>query len=74
MAKLLEGYAASGRNSSLGQEKRPTNIVCLGVITKEALSEEADINYSYLAGVERGERNPSIRHLIKIAESLDVSL
>jgi XRE family transcriptional regulator, regulator of sulfur utilization len=43
-------------------------------LTQDALSEKADINYSYLASVERGERSPSIRHLIKIANSLGVSL
>lgn len=42
--------------------------------TQETLSEKADINYSYLAGIERGERNPTISHFIKIADSLGVSL
>jgi transcriptional regulator with XRE-family HTH domain len=41
-------------------------------LTQEALGERAGLNYKYLGGIERGERNLSLRQLLKIAQALDV--
>lgn len=41
-------------------------------LTQEQLAHEADMAMRYVAGVERGEENPSLRFLVKIAEALDV--
>ena len=41
-------------------------------LTQEQLAQEADTALRYVAGVERGEENPSLKFLVKIAEALDV--
>ena len=38
------------------------------------MAERASLQRSYLADLERGLRNPSVRTLIKIANALRVSL
>jgi transcriptional regulator with XRE-family HTH domain len=43
-------------------------------LTQEQLGEEADIDYKYLGGIERGERNPFTQNLAKIAAALEVNL
>lgn len=40
-------------------------------LTQEQLAHEAGIATRYIAGVERGEENPSLRYLVKIANALD---
>jgi transcriptional regulator with XRE-family HTH domain len=41
-------------------------------LTQEALGERAGLNYKYLGAIERGERNPSLKQLLKIAQALKV--
>ena len=42
--------------------------------SQEKLAEAAYIDRSYLAGIERGLRNPTVRNLLKIASALKVHL
>ncbi len=42
--------------------------------TQEQLAEAAELDRAYVAGVEVGLRNPSLRNLAKIANALTVSL
>jgi XRE family transcriptional regulator, regulator of sulfur utilization len=42
--------------------------------SQEQLAERASIQRSYLADLERGSRNPSVRTLVKIANAFRVSL
>ena len=42
--------------------------------SQERLAEAAYVDRSYLAGIERGLRNPSIRSLLKIANALRVHM
>ena len=42
--------------------------------SQERLAEAAYVDRSYLAGVERGLRNPTVRNLLKIAIALRVKL
>lgn len=42
-------------------------------LTQEELAEKAGLQYSYVGGVERGERNISLETLKKIIDGLDVS-
>jgi transcriptional regulator with XRE-family HTH domain len=41
--------------------------------SQEQLAERASIQRSYLADLERGYRNPSVRTLVKVANALGVS-
>ena len=43
-------------------------------LTQEELADDAGLDRSYIGGVERGERNPSLSVIEKIAEGLDVTL
>ena len=43
-------------------------------MTLEDLSFEADINKNYLSDLERGNRNPTVKVLSKIANALEISL
>lgn len=40
--------------------------------SQEELAHRSGMSMRYLAGVERGEENPSLGFLVKLAEALDV--
>jgi transcriptional regulator with XRE-family HTH domain len=42
--------------------------------SQERLAEAAYLDRSYLAGIESGRRNPSVRSLLKIANALKVQM
>jgi len=41
-------------------------------LSQEALAHEAGMAMRYLAGIERGEENPSLAFLVKLAAALDI--
>lgn len=41
-------------------------------LTQEQLALEAKIDLTYAGGIERGQRNPSVKVLARIAEALGV--
>lgn len=41
-------------------------------LTQEQLAFEAQIDLTYLGGIERGRRNPSLEVMARIAQSLQV--
>ena len=41
-------------------------------LSQEALAHEAGMAMRYLAGIERGEENPSLAFLVRLAEALEV--
>jgi transcriptional regulator with XRE-family HTH domain len=43
-------------------------------MTREQLAFDARIDLTYLGGIERGKRNPSLLVIARIAEALSVSL
>lgn len=43
-------------------------------LTQEQLAFEADIDLTYVGGIERGKRNPSLIVMAAIADALSVSL
>jgi transcriptional regulator with XRE-family HTH domain len=43
-------------------------------ISQEELGERAGLHYTYIGGVERGERNISLESMGKIASGLDVNI
>jgi transcriptional regulator with XRE-family HTH domain len=42
--------------------------------SQEQLADEAEMHRTYMWGIEQGLRNPSLRHLARIADALDVPL
>lgn len=40
--------------------------------SQQVLAGEADLSLRYLAGIERGEENPSLETIVAIAGALDV--
>jgi len=57
---------------SLG--KRIRQLRLLTGLSQEKFAARAGLDRTYYAGIERGERNPSIKQLAKIARALNVSL
>lgn len=43
-------------------------------LSQEQLAEKANLHRTYIGAVERGERNPSLKSILRIARALDVSL
>jgi transcriptional regulator with XRE-family HTH domain len=43
-------------------------------MTQEQLAFEAEIDLTYMGGIERGRRNPSLLVMARIAEALSVPL
>lgn len=43
-------------------------------LTQEQLAVDAQIDLTYLGGIERGRRNPSLLVLVRIADALDIEI
>jgi len=42
--------------------------------SQERLAEQAGMHRTYVWGIEQGARNPSVRHLVRVADALGVPL
>lgn len=42
-------------------------------LTQEALAERANLDPTYISGIERGMRNPSVLSVVRIAKALGVT-
>jgi transcriptional regulator with XRE-family HTH domain len=52
--------------------KRVRHLRALRGVSQEQFAHEAGIDRSYVGGVERGERNPSLQNICRIAKALHV--
>jgi transcriptional regulator with XRE-family HTH domain len=43
------------------------------LLTQEKLAESAELDPTYISGIERGLRNPGIKNVAKIAKSLGLT-
>jgi transcriptional regulator with XRE-family HTH domain len=43
-------------------------------ISQERLAELAELDRTYVSGIERGERNPSLTNVLKLAAALGVKV
>lgn len=43
-------------------------------LSQEQLGFETKLDRTYISGIERGQRNPSLKNIYKIAKALDVTL
>jgi transcriptional regulator with XRE-family HTH domain len=43
-------------------------------ISQEDLADRADIHRTYIGGIERGERNPTLLMIVRIAKALEISV
>jgi transcriptional regulator with XRE-family HTH domain len=42
-------------------------------LSQEQLAERADLHWTYIGGIERGERNVSLLNIVKIARALKIT-
>lgn len=66
MAQTDKALAAFGRNVAKFRSARG--------LSQDKLAEGADLDRTYVSGIERGVRNPGIKVVIKLARVLNVSL
>ena len=43
-------------------------------LSQDALAERADLDRTYVSGIERGLRNPGIKTVIRLAKALDTTV
>lgn len=42
-------------------------------LTQERLAEKADLDQTYISGIERGLRNPGIKNVVRLARALGIT-
>ena len=70
MAKKSPSFSGNSSLVSLGEAIRAARKA--QGLSQEALAERADIDRSYMGGIERGEHNLAIMNLLKIANALGI--
>jgi transcriptional regulator with XRE-family HTH domain len=63
---MRDWRAVFGRNVRKYRQQRK--------LTQEQLAFESEIDLTYMGGIERGKRNPSLLVMARIADALEVQL
>jgi transcriptional regulator with XRE-family HTH domain len=75
---IIRQYKMTGRrlmeNAKILLGRRIRYLRNIQGMTQEQLGAKADLSYKYLGSIERGEKNPSIDNLERIAQALKVEL
>lgn len=66
MPKKDRTLAAFGRNVARFRDARG--------FSQDKLAEKADLDRTYVSGIERGVRNPGIKTVLRVAKALTVSV
>jgi len=61
----------SAQHAAFGRAIRGLRVV--RGISQEQLGYDSGLHRTYVGGIERGERNPSLANIIRIADALGVS-
>lgn len=72
LAVILQMSRRARSLASFGQNVR--KIRGASGLTQERLADKADLDPTYISGIERGVRNPSLLIISRLAKALDVSL
>jgi transcriptional regulator with XRE-family HTH domain len=72
LAVILEMSRRACSLTSFGQNVR--RIRGASGLTQERLADKADLDPTYISGIERGVRNPSLLIISRLAKALGVSL
>lgn len=63
---------ANGKSNRFGRAVREARTAA--GLTQEELADRSGLDRSYMGGIERGERNPTLSVIEKVAEGLGLSL
>jgi len=66
MAQRHDALSTFGLNVRRRREARE--------LTQEDLAEKADLDPTYISGIERGVRNPSLLSIVRLATALETSV
>ena len=71
MAKPSPQFAGDPALVALGEAIRPARTGA--GLSQEALAVDADLDRSYVGGIERGEHNLTVMNVVKIADALKLT-
>lgn len=74
MSRKLLGMAKQIRIAQRRVGKRIRELRTKRNWSQEFLAAESGLNTNYLGGIERAERNPSLKNLARIADALGVTI
>ena len=72
MAKPSPTHAGAPALVAIGSVIRAERVARL--ISQETLAHNADVDRSYMGGIERGEHNMTVMNLLRIADQLQIDV